>query len=62
METGTIINFVKKLGAGPRPKHRERNSYMEPSLLKHTYFLDCLFNGTQNRRLSGPIAKIVTLF
>ena len=24
METGTIINFVNKLGAGPRPKHRQR--------------------------------------
>ena len=52
-ETSTFINFVNNLGTGPSPKHRQGNLWREPSHLKCTYFLDCLFNGTKNRRLWG---------
>ena len=47
METGTFNDVVNNLGAGPSPKYKQRNFFREPSHLKRTNLLDCLFNGTQ---------------
>ena len=47
METDTFMNIVNNLGAGSRPKQRQKNLYREPYHSKRTYFLDCLFNETQ---------------
>ena len=35
---GIFNNFVKIRGAGPKPKHRHRNSYKFPEQRNRTYF------------------------
>ena len=45
--TGIFNNFVKICGAGPKPKHRHRNSYKFPDQRNQMYFLKIFCKGTQ---------------
>ena len=45
-EIGTFNNFVDILGAGPKPKHRHRNSYKFPAQRNRTNFRESLCRGT----------------